>query len=85
MVDIQLIRFKTDLSYDEYKNQKTENHENQVIIYADKTTINANNTPQGENITNQDNLEKINETQIKMEVPNQNQNNINEQQNPQNK
>lgn len=85
MVDIQLIRFKTDLSYDEYKKQKTENHENQIIIIADKTTINPNNTPQGENITNQDNLGKINETQIKMEVPNQNQNNINERQNPQNK
>ena len=79
MVDIQLIRFKTDLSYDEYKKQKTED---QVVINPITTTVNANNTPQGEYITNQDNLGKINETQFKLEIPIQNQNNINVQQNP---
>jgi hypothetical protein len=84
LVDLQLIRFNTDLSYDEYKKQ---NRENEVKIKNTNETlgININNMIQGENPTTTNILENRNEIQNKTNIPKQMQNNINEQQNPQNK
>ena len=82
MTDIQLIRFKTDLSYDEYKNQKKlEEQQQQINIQINNTAI-LNNLPQGENPTTQNNSAMINETNKGLIVP-PNQNNY-DQQKPQN-
>ena len=86
-VDIQLIRFKTDLSYDEYKKQnpKTDvQNKNEIENKIENTSIeNTNNVTQGENITPQNNIENSNETQNKIAIP-PIQQNINGQQKPQN-
>ena len=82
MIDIQIIRFKTDLSYGEYKNQKQlEQQQNNIQIY-NATNTNLNVLPQGENLTPQNNLAMLNENKKDMTVP-PNQNN-NGQQKPQN-
>ena len=84
MIDIQIIRFKTDLSYGDYKNQINQVPQQQPInVIIDNTTYPIqNNLPQGENPTIQNNLAMINETRKDMIVP-PNPNN-NEQQKPQN-
>ena len=84
MIDIQIIRFKTDLSYGDYKNQIKQVPQQQPInVIIDNTTYPMqNNLPQGENPTIQNNLAMINETRKDMIVP-PNPNN-NEQQKPQN-
>lgn len=84
MIDIQIIRFKTDLSYGDYKNQINQVQQPQPInVIIDNTTYPIqNNLHQGENPIIQNNLAMINETRKDMIVP-QNLNN-NEQQKPQN-
>lgn len=86
MTDIQLIRFKTDLSYDEYKNQKKleeQQQQQQINIQINNTADPIlNNLPQGENPTTQNNSAMINETNKGLIVP-PNQNNY-DQQKPQN-
>ena len=64
MVDIQLIRFKTDLSYGEYKKQNTENVE-KIKNQNETIGINVNNIPQIENINTPNTLETINKIEIK--------------------
>lgn len=83
MVDIQLIRFKTELSYDEYKMQNQGNIIQIRNEINDTMAQNINNAPQGENITVQNNLQNLNGTQMNMTNPIA-QKNINDQQNPQN-
>ena len=83
MVDIQLIRFKTELSYDEYKMQNQGNIIQIRNEINDTMAKNINNAPQGENITVQNNLQNLNGTEMNMINPIA-QKNINDQQNPQN-
>ena len=83
IIDIQIIRFKTDLSYGDYKNQKNQEQQPLPInIIIDNTRYPIqNNLSPGEN-PSQNNLAMINETNKDLTVP-PNHNN-NEQQKPQN-
>lgn len=85
-IDIQLIRFKTDLSYGEYKNQNQVMNvqiNNGINDINDTIVQNIKNGAQEEHITVQNNLNNLNGTQNQMNIPSTTQN-INGQQNPQN-
>ena len=85
-IDIQLIRFKTDLSYGEYKNQNQVMNvqiNNGINDINDTMVQNIKNGAQEEHITVQNNLNNLNGTQNRMNIPSTTQN-INGQQNPQN-
>ena len=85
-IDIQLIRFKTDLSYGEYKNQNQVMNvqiNNGINDINDTMVQNIKNGAQEEHITVQNNLNNLNGTQNQMNIPSTTQN-INGQQNPQN-
>ena len=81
--DIQLIRFKTDLSYDEYEEQ---NKGNEVRIINNETQANIilNDLPKSLTDTNQNNLQNISELEKNINVGPPQQNVI-QSQIPQNK